>query len=167
MAENFLVHNFSDQYKDPSYPDYRTDFHHDIDEGLLLLPVAGPPGTPPKIVRTHAPYMTKRASWVAEKINDKPTLPHWDTSNPNDILVQAHWQPMSPVAGLGFYVFACRGTYTYVSAVAPSKDNLVLPMGAPVNVNRSSSDNTFTIGLFDRNVLRSPGNFPGGQIVSR
>ena len=146
---------------DADYSDYRTDTHTHFDEGVLVLPVAGPPGTPPKIVRTHAPHVTRRVNWIAEKLNAKPKLPHWNTSNGNDILVSAHFNSTSPAVGANHLTFRADGIYVYASAAPSNMDNISLPMGAPPNVNRSVTQNTYTISAFSQDILRNPDNGRG------
>ena len=43
----------------------------DTDEGLLPVPVAGPPGTPAKVVRRHGGLTTRVVRWFATVTNEQ------------------------------------------------------------------------------------------------
>jgi hypothetical protein len=108
--------------------------------GLTAQPLAGPIGTPCKIVRLHAPVCFKRVIWVVQRVIDKPALPHPDTlSNGNEVLLDnvlsPTWAGKTPD---GSPVFTVSGIYVYVCQVPPS-DTDSLPMGvSPVNTDPAS-----------------------------
>lgn len=138
------------------YTDYKIDREVNIKQGVLIIPVAGPPGTPPKVVRTYAPYMEKRSEWATEKIGNKPTVPHWDTGDPNTIPVEMHFFPMSPMPIDEFrQAWRMEGVYRYVYAVAPLLSGLSMEAGAITPAaTPKPEDNVITIDLFTKDQLK-------------
>lgn len=60
---------------DGMYDSFTVQVYIVRDEHVLQIPVAGPPGTPCKIVRTAAPTAQKIVTWIAEKMSNPPDGP--------------------------------------------------------------------------------------------
>ncbi len=138
------------------YTDYKIDREAKVHQGVIVIPVAGPPGTPPKIVRTYAPYMEKRATWAVERLGVQPVVPHWDTGDPNTIPVELNFYPMSPLP-IDEYRQAWRmeGEYHYVSSISPNMVKLSLAAGAITPAATPTPEqNTITIEFFSKVPLR-------------
>lgn len=92
---------------------------YERDEGILVLPIAGPPGTAAAIIQVHAPYGIRRVKWEAAKRGVPPPIPTpKDTASGDKILsssIIVH-QPRPEVSQskLGF---AMEGEYVYVQGV--------------------------------------------------
>lgn len=100
------------------YGRYNVRTHHVARSGWAQLPIAGPPGTGSRAVRLHAPCSSKVITWIVEALlpaNVKPTLPHWDTGDPADVLLSAEVMLDAPVIQPTGDVFAWRvmGEYHY------------------------------------------------------
>lgn len=140
-----------------NYHDYKIDREARINQGILLIPVAGPPGTPPKLVRTYAPYMEKTATWEAERMNAPVQPPHWDTGDENTVAVGLTFFPMSPMPVDEFrQAWRMGGEYRYVLAVAPAMSGgfrlaagAITPAATP-----TPEENVITFGMFVTPPLR-------------
>ena len=80
-----LILTSDDQNQDTAYSQYPIDTNYTWDEGLHVMPVAGPPGTPARVMRLHAGLNLKRVQWSAERIGMQLTCPSWDLTNDNEI----------------------------------------------------------------------------------
>lgn len=84
--------------------------------GLIQLPIAGPLGTPARIVRLNSGSAVKVVTWVVEclrLVGEKPTLPHWDTGDSNEALIYSSIavdQPAIQPDGQTFF-WRVRGEY--------------------------------------------------------
>lgn len=138
------------------YSDYKIDREAKVRQGILTIPVAGPPGTPPKLVRTFAPYLEKRATWSVERINFPPVVPHWDTGDPNSVPTEMTFYPMSPMPIDDFrQAWRMEGEYSYVSAISPDLTKLSLAAGAITPAATPTPEqNTINIDFFSRVPLR-------------
>ncbi len=85
------------------------------DVGLMQMPVAGALGSPARVVRKSAPFTKKIVYWKAQRLGEKPTLPHWDTGNSNEVLARFLFCPMAPYNLLGGsqFLWICEGLYIY------------------------------------------------------
>lgn len=140
-----------------AYDIYTVEVSFRGSSGTLQLPVADEPDTPADIVRTHAPYKTKVVKWVVQTvcpIGMKPTLPHWDTGDPNEVCCYQDIQPQAPVltSGGNAFIWRVEGEYHYQMRSA----NLALyPAGACPNSVLSAENFTLTEADFSKDVLRS------------
>jgi len=146
----------SDEHIDGGmYGDSRIDRGMKMHMGTLVVPIAGPIGTDPKIVRTHAPYQTKKTVFTAQRAGEKPTSPHWDTGDENDVPIFLSFVPYSPLpidnrtAGWRF-----DGVYTYVSAIVPDLQNPSFVAGVSAAVKGTPEETAFTISNFSRDLIR-------------
>lgn len=148
------------------YHEFLIDSTYLEDTGLRVLPVAGPPGTPPKVIRVHAGIRSKQVEWTAERRGDKPELPHWDTGNSADILISKEIAPCSPLLiSENNHAWRVSGIYLYVSAVAPSDSDRMAAGANPADTT-TPEQNWLDVSLFNRNLLRAPAQYrPGGQNV--
>jgi len=97
--------------------------HYDRDEGLLAIPVMGPAGTPPKVVRVHAAIGYRRVNWAYNKRGAPPIMPSMsNTTDNNDIFLGGDLS--LPVPALGGdqnqLDYVATGEYTYVQNVSGS-----------------------------------------------
>ena len=111
----------ADQSGPGFYPDFVTRSVYLGNTGLLQTPVAGPLGTSARVVRRSAPYAQRVVYWKAQRLVSKPTLPHWDTSNANEVLAAFVIAPHEPVllAGGENYYFVVEGLYRYFLYAVP------------------------------------------------
>lgn len=138
------------------YTDYKIDTRNEIDDGILMIPIAGKPGTPPKIVRRHAGAAVKRVQWTAERVGLKPVCPHWDTGNANEKVAARVITPMSPLlVNDRVQAWRCSGLYTYY--IAAASDGLSrFAAGAPIPDRTPPESNIIEVSQFSKVVLRSP-----------
>jgi hypothetical protein len=136
--------------------------HH---EGLLQMPVAGPPGTAAVVVRVCAPHWTKSVRWVAERQGAKPVLPHWDTGTSNEVLQYKTLVPVAPAvmpqhAANFRHTYRVQGLYVYLLRSPP-------PDASPLAVGRLPFDPLPAVAhslenyQFDRTVLGPGDNIQG------
>lgn len=95
-----------------------------LHEGLLEIPVMGPVGTAPVVVRTHAAYTTRKADFRMVRNKRPPVIPTpGDTlakssSVKGDIYLGGHIKLNSPTKDSeGYLVYTVSGTYNFVSPV--------------------------------------------------
>lgn len=58
-----------------NYFTYQQGNNYSYDAGLLVLPVAGPDGSPPRVVKTHATIGRRSVSVHAIKVDTPPVIP--------------------------------------------------------------------------------------------
>ncbi len=103
-----------------------------MDEGTRAVPVAGPRGTPCKIVRRHGGMARKVIRWLAVGWGGKPPLPSTDTQCANEILHT--WDIGKPAEGKsvdGQDLIGVFGRYTYWLLVAPTPQDTLSFTTAP------------------------------------
>lgn len=84
-------------------------------EGLLVIPVMGPEGTAPVVVRVHASFGVRTVSFDYAKQASPPLFPAIQDSQSNDILLSADLMFPAPITdGQQQLVFGVRGSYEYV-----------------------------------------------------
>lgn len=90
-----------------------SDYHRS--RGLLVIPVMGPAGIPPKVVRVHAPYGTREVHWAGVKEGSPPLMPAAADTNSGDTILSESHRFSAPVAGMsGELVFNASGVFSYV-----------------------------------------------------
>jgi len=141
---------------DFSYTDYEIDGRYDTDNGLLIIPVAGPPGTAAEVVRVHAPYTTKSVKWTAERGGTPPTLPSANTGVANEML--AHKTVFGIAPGIDLFgtahIYRNSGEYFYLMPV-PKADTDPLVFGKlPYDITPSVSSPVLS-SQFDLTILQS------------
>jgi hypothetical protein len=143
---------------------------YERDEGILVLPIAGPPGTPAAIIQVHAPYGIRRVKWEAAKRGVPPPIPTpKDTPSGDKILsssIVVH-QPRPEVSQskLGF---AMEGEYVYVQGTLAASGK---PRGR-IKPRRFVSENHFyyfvgSINLYIDLILGKIVELLGGAKASR
>lgn len=113
----------SQQANGSGYDRYNIRQHFITHSGLMQLPTAGPVGSPARMVRVHAPYSIKVITWVVYKaceVSEKPTLPHWDTGDPNEVCTIGEVRVDSPTltADGKTLLWRVSGEYHYASGQA-------------------------------------------------
>ncbi len=59
--------------------DYAVTVGHWCNEGVVVLPVAGPIDTPASAVRIHSQIETRSIAWSAARIGGVPKVPSWES----------------------------------------------------------------------------------------
>lgn len=97
--------------------------------GCLLLPVAGPAGTPAHLVDVVAPYGRKVVTWAVIRQGAKPVLPAPESQQ---CLAEATpvFEDSKVLPGGQVRLFYASGTYVYNLAL-PFTEADSLPTGAP------------------------------------
>ncbi len=112
------------------YDEFSQQMSYEFDSGLLVIPVAGPPGTPPKIVRTHSPLGAKTMVFAGQRVGALPKLPDPTPQNANEILLAGHIKPAVPSLSMdGTPVARVEGSFSYV-LLQPLTHKDTLPMGS-------------------------------------
>ena len=95
-----------------------------LHEGLLEIPIMGPVGTPPVVVRTHAPYTTRKVDFRMTRNKMPPVIPvPGDTPSKGsaiggDIYLGGDIKLSSPRKDSeGYLIYSVAGTYNFVSPV--------------------------------------------------
>ncbi len=86
------------------------------DEGLLVIPVMGPAGTFPKVVRVHAPYGTREAEFDYVREGAPPVFPAQADTGSGDVILSGRVTFPVPQERGSKLVFGARGSYTFVQA---------------------------------------------------
>lgn len=83
--------------------------------GLLVIPVMGPAGTPPVVVRVHAPIGYREVDFSYAKSGGPPLMPAAADSNSGDlILTEEHNFPAPTPDQDGRLMYGVAGHFTYV-----------------------------------------------------
>jgi len=102
------------------HSDARYDARYEYFEGVFSIPVAGPIGTPPEIVRLHAPYGVKTVKGTGERRGEHPFVPDWELENDNLVRTYRSIQPTAPIIAVdGSRIFRDTVEYSYVVVAAP------------------------------------------------
>jgi hypothetical protein len=85
------------------------------ENGLLVIPVMGPTGTAPVVVRVSAGYGFREASFEYIKKGTPPLFPSPENTPSGDVLLSAELQFPSPVPSPeGGLMYGVKGSYSYV-----------------------------------------------------
>jgi hypothetical protein len=147
----------ADQQGPNWYVAYRITAEYDEDLGLMGCPVAGPPGTNCQVVRLHGGITFKTISWAADRWGDKPVLPHWDTGNPNEVLIRRVMRPYDPLTRPdGSHLYRFTGVYRYVlqSALNPSAGDVWVAGVNPIGT-QTFTDAAYPSYLFSKALIQS------------
>jgi hypothetical protein len=121
--------------------------------GLVAQPVAGPPGTPCKVVRLHAPFCTKVVTWVARRVGAKPVCPSPDTGSADEVLIGKSISPPAPGTLVdGSQVWTVQGTYWYALQVPPSETDPLMAGATPADGGGPTA-NVLYPSDFSRNLI--------------
>ncbi len=83
--------------------------------GLRYVPVIGPEGTPPVVVRVFAGYTSREAAFDYTKATAPPLIPSPGNTRSGHIFLGGSLTIPSPgTSGDGEMIFAASGTYAYV-----------------------------------------------------
>ena len=94
--------------------EYTIDTYYDWDYGLVKVPMAAPDGMAARIVKTHAQTGRKTVVWTTERDMGRPVCPHWDTGNPNEVLVFKRIIPANALFNVdGRPIWRITGMYIY------------------------------------------------------
>lgn len=152
----------ADQFTDARYLESAIDSDYIIDEGVLQVPVAGPPGTPCEIIRVHAPMCRRVVQWTAEKRQTPPTVPGSNTGNPNETLGEKRIRPTTPgIDPAGINIYRLSGIYEYLLLLPPGIGD-ALAAGTTAYETKPSSANNVMPAQFNDALLDSSSTVPAG-----
>lgn len=122
------------------------------DEGLLVLPLAGPPGTKPEIVRIHGGVETESVDFDVIKDGGPPIVPAYKPSEDNNQELsgtQAATIPM--LKATGQQTFRMVGHYEYVHRAPKGLDSEMptgmLPMQIGIAADNAIPAECFATGI--------------------
>jgi hypothetical protein len=144
----------TDHQLDP-YTAYEINTSYGLNTGILQLPVAGPPGTPPVLIQLHAGAQRKTVAVGGRRAGLPPLMPS-STSLGIDGGVLANFvlSPQSPVldADGETYVYNTGATYVYyLSSFIRAEDGF--RMGASPVYTTNPSENKLGSSTFSTNIL--------------
>lgn len=111
--------------KDPQfflYDKYNLDNEYSYDSGTLVLPCAGPDGSPPRIVKTHASIGFRKCTLDSQKTGAPPWFPRIGVNTEaGDIFLGASLSIPIPAITTGQtgYRYSVRGEINYVQPGEP------------------------------------------------
>lgn len=135
-----------------SYPETTIDVKYVLYPGVRVQRPASQTGAGETVV-LHAPFWNKIVQFSYEKIGSWPTVPHWDTGNPNEVLVRAEVTPAKPAEGGNLRVFRVSGLYVYELLQPPGADAGPFPTAVSPESTATQVENTMQSSFFDRNAL--------------
>ena len=101
------------------------------DEGILVIPVMGPAGTAPVMVRTHAPYGVREVEFDYIKQGSPPLMPSLTDTNSGDILLKTSVTVPAPATDQqNNLLYQTVGGYTFVQPLGGRSQNDVFPIDA-------------------------------------
>ena len=90
---------------------------HSSDSGLIVVPVAGPAGTPAVAIRVHAGIERESIFWASTREGGAPIVPSWKSfivgGNPNRVFLKGQRSATLPSPKLGGHFFVISGVYEY------------------------------------------------------
>ena len=142
-----------EQLGNAPYTEQAIDTRYEQFMGIATIPVAGPPGTPPKIVTLHAPYVMKTVKATSERQGQQNRLPHWNTGNSYEQLAYKSITPAAPLMNVdGTRIYRTSVTYSYCIALAPS-DADTFAVGSPAYDLQNPDLNILTPASFDPDLI--------------
>ena len=145
---------FSPDHVANQYQGYPAQNGYSFDSGLAVMPVAGPPttnGQPTgcRLVRLHAPVMTRNFPWQVSREGTKPLLPDPAPQNSNEVLLGWNIAPQPPALdAVGqVHTYQASGEYSYV-LVQPLTVPGTLRMGATPYDITDANTNVYNSGDF-------------------
>lgn len=146
-----------------AYDRYDVDTSYQEFEGKLQLPIADA-DSDPRIVRVHAPYTLKVVRWEIETVcplGVKPTLPHWDTGDSDDVLCYKRIWPQAPTItpGGNGWIWRVKGEYRYYRKTA----NESFPVGATPLSIVSAGNFVLTEDDFSEDILDAVDTTPAPE----
>lgn len=126
------------------------------DSGLLVIPVAGPAGTPPKVVRVHGGLELETVDFSASSIGAYPKVPHPDINDPNLLrLGGSQSVPLPMIQPQGPHRWTIAGSYSYVHRQMVGLAS-PLPVGQmPFDPTSDALSNTIPADCFSQAILGS------------
>jgi len=123
-----------------SYRKATNESKYSRDEGLLVLPVMGPAGTPPTVLRMHGGVGFRKVRWEAEKLGAPPLIPAF-TSTSNDTIMFSDLYLSTPkVSGSQVqYLYEAHGEYTFVQNVTRGVDSNFQTGNMPYQTQRMNN----------------------------
>lgn len=106
-------------------------------QGLLVIPVMGPTGTAPAVVRVSAPYGMREVEFEYRKQGSPPLFPAPADTTTGDVLLTADQEFPAPIPSpQGGLVYGVRGTHTYVQPLGGRAQGDTFPIDAHPIVTR-------------------------------
>ncbi len=115
------------------YNNFSIDNSYTYDAGSIVLPVAGPDGTAPRVIKTHASIGYRKAKWDANKSKTPPWFPEIAVNTPSgDVFLSGTLDIPLPLlrSDQSQYIYKVAGEYTYVQPGAPRDSSNVWNTGA-------------------------------------
>lgn len=151
------------------YHDYIIRTLRKTDYGIKVMPIAATTGAA-RPVRVHAPFMRKFIIWEVERfgsVAERPTLPHWNTGDPNDVLINSLIMDTSPViqpGGKSLY-WHVAGLYEYLCYAAMIDGDISQVAALPI-ANLTIQQLNAQGYTFDMNILAAYTQNQNGSPVS-
>ena len=120
---------------------------YSYDKGLLVIPVMGPDGTPPKVIRVHAPVGYRKVQWSYKKRATPPIMPSMSDTPSGDLFLTGDLSlPVPALGGAQNQLdYVAAGEYTYVQNVSGSGARIA-EYSAPSSVSQVSAMRKFQTG---------------------
>lgn len=145
--------------RDERYGIDRKRYH---DDGLAVMPVCGPPGTPPEIMRVHAGYEIEEIIVDTISENGPPKTPHFQPADPNLVFMSGTQITSVPmISGRGGHCWTMNATYIYAH-VATKGLAADFPTGKMPfdHLVENGSENTIPGSLFIQGIIGIPSTTP-------
>jgi hypothetical protein len=153
---SYKEHQSGEQDGREFYTTYKIKVFYCLDTGLVMGKPAGLPGAGASIMRIHAPVGKKFVYWRAERLGQKPVLPHPDAGNANEVLQKAIVSPGEPVLQPGGNVvhYSAEGWYVYLQ-YKPLADGDTHAVPATPLMDLTAEDLNAKGFEFSRDILKS------------
>lgn len=142
------------------------------DEGLFVMPVIGPEGSAPVVIRTHAPIGYRRGTYKAVKSKGPPLFPAQADTLSGDIILNSSISFPTPQEGLNMdLVYGVDCDYWYCQALPRGTEDSfpinshafaslvdalgVIPLNALTKNNQIVPDNTWNSPLVDSKEMQA------------
>lgn len=152
-----FISPWSPAHDQAEFNQYLVDVAYFTDEGMCVVRTGAPASSNVRheAVRTGKAITKKVVTITVERLHAKPTMPHWDTSNPKEILVSRKFVIANPLVNqFGQMVFRASAEYVY-TLLEPILETSYLPIPTSGAETRGAETLYFNAGDLSKTIIRS------------
>jgi hypothetical protein len=143
-----------ENFPNAMYDGYSVTRSRASESGVLVIPVAGPKGTPPKIVRVHGGLETETVSFAGERVGAFPAIPAPEIQDPNVLLLDGVQHAKAPmIQQQGPHIWTITGAYSYVHKIIAGLDSPLPVPQMPFDLTLQAYTNTIPVSAFDQQIV--------------
>lgn len=144
---------YTSEHDNWPYVEYSIDTIYETDEGIRVEPTSQATGSAIK-VRVGLPLTTKIILFSIERHGKKPKIPHWSTSNANEVLLTRRIKISNPMPLPDRQVWKVTGKYVY-KLLLPLTENDILCAGTTPAEIGTSAQHIYVRGDLDKTLTNA------------